>query len=324
MVRAGAGGATRAVRRQIDRGEIPPVWFWPGPETFLKEELYKRLVARLIDPALASMNTARFRVGETGVKTADALAEAAMIPMLGDRRVVLLSDVQKAGAKDLELLAAYARSPSPQTALVLWGEWGDGYPETRAESATVAALRAAGASVAVFASPGDDQKVEWIRLRFREAGKECPETAAHALLEACRSAEDRSPPLWSIAPEIEKVLLTVGTRDEVEERDLAVIGRRADEDQLLEIERMMDARDLSGALRAMDGALLFRDNTEVRVIARLAYLFAKKLRGRDRLYAPPEVRRALRRLAAADRALKSSGRDKRAVLERTVAGICRG
>ena len=158
--------------------------------------------------------------------------------------------------------------------------------------------------------------------------------------------------LGAMAPEIDKVALHVGERGTIAEEDLSVIGRKAEEGLLREITACVSRRDLPGALRALDGALLFRDNTEVRIVATLGYRVLDLLRARGmvdsgippgealqrmgvwkkvrseyeaglRRYEVATLERGVAALAGADRALKSSPKNPRLILEDTLVTLCK-
>jgi DNA polymerase-3 subunit delta len=337
------------VRETIDRGAPPPVWLWTGPEEFLKDELFARLTARLVDPGMEKLNVDRFKAGEDPVET--VLGTAVTLPMLGARRVVLVRDVEGFDRGEREALVRGVERASPETALVLTGSRGPRDP-------LYTKLVKAGAVPAVFWMPFEDQILVWIRLRFKDLGKDCSPETALALLEACGGGGGRQVALGDIAPEIEKVALAAGDRDAgagdlsaILPDDLRVIARKANETLLYEICTRIDAGDFPGAVRALDGALLFKDNTEVRVVATLALHVGRLAWVRDLLDSGmppgavqqtagvwprqwPQVERAARRLSAealhgglraladADRSLKSSAKDPRVVLERALAAVC--
>ncbi len=330
------------IRRAVDRGEIPPVWLWSGPEDFLKDELFQRLADRVAGEGMGALNVSRYRAGNDPLD--GILAACRTIPMLSPRRAVLIKDLEALGKSERETLAAYAAAPCPETALVLSGDRhpGDSFHK---------ALVAAGAVQAVFWTPFESDTRKWVQIRFRDHGKRCDSETAQELIELCGGGGGRQVPLREVAPEIEKVALTIGVRDTVTADDLTVIARKADEKLLYAITERVTARDLPGALQSLDGALLFKDNTEVRIVANLMYTLVNIARVRDFLDAGlkpgeaqkaagiwpkawPDIERAARRydrpaltrgldaLARADRILKSSPRNPRIVLEETLLTIC--
>ncbi len=330
------------VRKAIEAGRIPPVWLWAGPEEYLKDELFALLAAKVVGRDLAALNVLRYRAGEEALDV--VLAACRTLPMLSPRRAVLLRDIEKLGKADREKLAGYAAAPTEETRLVLAGEAGT-------QDSFARRLAGAGAAAAMFWIPFENETCRWIQIRFRDLGKRCDTATAHALLALCGGGFEQKVPLREVAPEIEKVALAVGDGDTVTEDDLGVIGRRADQGLLYEISGRVAARDLAGALRALDGALLFKDNTEIRIVVNLTHLFLNAGRARTlfdagmppdravrelkiwrqgwpdveraaRSFPPPDLERSIRVLAAADRTLKSSPKPSRLVLEEALVAIC--
>jgi DNA polymerase III delta subunit len=142
------------------------------------------------------------------------------------------------------------------------------------------------------------------------------------------------------------VAVGLGERTVVTEDDLAVIGRKAAEALRQDVVNRVSRKDVSGALRALDGALLFRGNTEIRLVAMLTHRMMNIATARNRREAgegrpariwPAEwkevepavnrfdqegLRRSLLALTDADRTLKSRPKNPRAVLEHTIITIC--
>ena len=338
------GGESRPldVRRAIDAGKIPPVWLWAGPEEYLKDELWSRVVAATVTAGLESMNVTRCRGGADQVDV--VLAGCRTLPMMAARRAVLYRDVEKLAKGEEETLAAYVRKPSPETVLVLASGDPTGDPRNRR-------LAEAGAAPVVFWTLFERDAVEWIRLRFRDLGKRCDADVARELLHACgASPEQEKVALAEIAPEIEKVALALGTGDEVRSEDVAGIGRRIDQALRNEVTLALSLGRVAPALRALDGLLLFKDWEEIRVLVNLTYRMVALAQVRDLLdqgmsaqdirsipgvwgksldevkdaargWTADGLRRSLDVLARADRVLKSTGKPPRIVLESALIEI---
>jgi DNA polymerase III delta subunit len=185
------------VRRAIDEGEIPPVWLWSGPENYLKDDLFRRLADKLVEPALASLNVNRYRAGQDDLEV--VLATCLTLPMISDRRVVLLDEIEALGKGDRERLEAYVERPSPETALVLWGERGprDSFHARLTQKKKPPAVAAVSA---VFWVPFENDTRRWVQIQFRDRGKTCDTAVAQALIERCGGGQGRQVPLRDIAP----------------------------------------------------------------------------------------------------------------------------
>jgi DNA polymerase-3 subunit delta len=323
------------------------VWLWGGPEAFRKEELFERLAARTVDPATAALNVLRFHGQSDSIEP--VLVACRILPMFGGRRAVLLKNVEKLDRGERDALAAYVERPAPETALVLTGE---ANPE---KDAWLGRLVEAGAVPAVFWIPSPREAAVWIRERFAHLGKRCPPDVAMALLAACTPLEGEKVPLGDIAPEIDKVISAMGDRVEVAQEDLEGTARKAHDELLYAVARGVMHRDPGAALTALDGALLFKDVNEVRVVATLTFRLIHLMKARDlhdagvserdaltqrfrwsvwggtswaeieraaRAWSGAGLRRGLSLLAETDQALKSSSRDPRTLVESTIVQLC--
>lgn len=332
----GKSGSPAEVRRAIDKDDMPPVWLWTGPEEYQKEELWLRLASKVVPEGLEAMNVARYRAKDDDVAAVVALCRT--LPMLAARRAVLLRDVEGMTKSEEDLLVDYIHQPSPEAVLVLSGSRSPG-------EAKYKRLADAGAEAIVFWIPFERDTIAWIRQRFADLGKQCDGQVAQVLMQACGAAPGREKvALSELAPEIEKIALGMGSRAKVTEEDLGSIGRRIDEEHMRELTSALALGNTAGALRALDGILLFKGYDEVRVLANITHRILALMRVRDlmdqgmrreelarasgvwpsvfdeveraaRGWTGPGLRRGLELLACADRELKSSGKSSRLVLE---------
>jgi len=325
-----------AVRKAIDAGKYPPVWLWMGEEEYLKDELFRRIADEVGKDGMGELSVSRFRGRADSLET--ILTTCQTLPMLSARRAVLVKNIEKISLKrDRETVIDYVSHPAPETILVLAGEKGPGDPFHRG-------LIAAGAEPAMFWIPFENQTRQWIQIQFKDHGKICAPPAAEALYERCGGGRGEKVSLSAIAPEIEKIALSMGDRDRVTEDDLKVVARKAHEKLRDQMISRVTQKDGVGALQALDGALLFRENHEVRLVAILAHRLVAIAAVRDWMrtggdrpavwpwdevqpaasrFSDRDVARSLDALASADRTLKSSPKNSRAVLEHTILTICK-
>ena len=335
-VTKGKSGNPGEVRRAIDRDQMPPVWLWTGPEEFQKEELWQRVVAKVVPAGLEAMNAARYRAKDDDVTAVVAVCRT--FPMLAARRAVLLMDIEAMTKQEEDVLVEYIRQPAPEAVLILSGSRSPG-------EAKYKRLAEAGAEPIVFWIPFERDTLAWIRQRFADLGKQCDARVAQLVMQACGAAPGREKvALGELAPEIEKLALAIGKKTQVTEEDLEGIGRRIDEEQLREMTSALANGNAVGVLRALDGILLFKGYDEVRVLANLTHRIVALLRvralmdqgvRRDELarlsgvwpslfeeveraargWTGGGLERSLEILAKADLDLKSSGKSSRLILE---------
>jgi DNA polymerase-3 subunit delta len=102
----------------LRKGSVAPVWYLHGAEAILKDEAIAAFVA-ILDPSLRDFNLDLLSAQQLDP---DQLANAcASLPMMADRRVVILRDVEawKRKSKAKQAAVAYLEKPAPETVLVM-------------------------------------------------------------------------------------------------------------------------------------------------------------------------------------------------------------
>ena len=127
-----------AVRTQIAQGRLDPVYVIVGDDDLEMSRLAAD-ISMVVDEALRAFNSERLYAGERGVTPLTIVESARMLPMMADRRVVVVLRAErflkpkrrgKAPVEpesqdsaeppgDLDVLEAYLKDPVPQTTLVL-------------------------------------------------------------------------------------------------------------------------------------------------------------------------------------------------------------
>ncbi len=105
--------------RSLNKGSLAPVYYFHGPEDVLKDEALHAILDRALDPSLRDFNFDQRSAGQLDAETVHALCNT--LPMLAERRVVVLRDIEawkrKAAARS-EFLR-YLEHPSPDTVVIL-------------------------------------------------------------------------------------------------------------------------------------------------------------------------------------------------------------
>jgi DNA polymerase-3 subunit delta len=100
-----------------DKVPLPPVVAFGGAERVFVDDALTSLRARVLSGGLADFNhdrgTARERRG------VDIVAMCKTLPVMAPRRLVEIKDADSLHDADVEVLAAYLESPSPETVLLL-------------------------------------------------------------------------------------------------------------------------------------------------------------------------------------------------------------
>ncbi len=110
-----------SVRQAIQHGSLTPVYYLPGEEDILKDELVKAIVDVAVDPASRDFNVDIRGAGDLNGESLHTLLETP--PMLAERRVVVVRGIEqwRKNAKIWSVLSSYLGHPSPTTLLILIG-----------------------------------------------------------------------------------------------------------------------------------------------------------------------------------------------------------
>jgi len=153
----------------IEKGELAPVYLLAGEEGFLIEKAYERLLDRALVGAPRDFNLDVFYAKDA--KADDVASQADTLPMMADRRVVVLKEADK--LKDPAPLIKYIGSPSPGTVLILLAL----DPDKAKEAILAKALPEVGIHVH-FYPLFDNQVPQWIRSQARGHGYSLDNDAA--------------------------------------------------------------------------------------------------------------------------------------------------
>ena len=162
-------GALRAARK----GDVPPVWYLVGREDLLKDELIRTVIAQVLDPSMRDFNLDQRTATSLDPESLTTLLDT--LPMMAERRVVILRDVEgwQKRSRGRAALLHYLQRPSPGTVLILVQGAAD--PDADAEIAQ--------ASVVVPCAPLEPARaLRWLEHRAARDGLAIPADAAEHLL----------------------------------------------------------------------------------------------------------------------------------------------
>ena len=154
----------RAFFDQMDRGEPGPVYLLHGEEEYAKDRAAERLIG-LTDPAMREFNLSRL----TAPSVQEILAAAEQLPLMDERRIVLVRDCPLLGdgaaEGDPKLLTEYLKNPNPTTVLAFLRR---GKCDSR--KALYKAIRNAGGEV-LFDRMPEQEAAKWtVSLAMRKGG----------------------------------------------------------------------------------------------------------------------------------------------------------
>ncbi|HEX9166485.1 MAG TPA: DNA polymerase III subunit delta [Gemmatimonadales bacterium] len=159
----------------LSQGAVASAYYFFGPVDVLKDEAVAGLLDRVLDPSLRDFNYDQRSATQLQAEDVESLTTT--LPMMADRRVVVIRDVEswarKARAKSAVL--RYLDRPIPETVLILIQGGAD--PEADAELVARA--------TAIDFQPLTDAKAEkWVARRADQLGVVLEPAATRLLLNA--------------------------------------------------------------------------------------------------------------------------------------------
>ena len=168
-----------ATLRALKKGDVAPVYYLVGAEDLLKADLVREITDRVLDPSLRDFNFDQRTATSLDPEELSTLLNT--LPMMADRRVVMLRDVEgwQKKARGTGRAAALPRpKPAAETVLVLVQGGADPDPET--EFAKLAT------TVRCAALP-PERVLRWLSHRSEQLGITLEPDAAEHLLHAVGS-----------------------------------------------------------------------------------------------------------------------------------------
>ena len=105
--------------KALESGKFAPAYYFLGAENVLKEEATTALLDRALDPGLRDFNL-DIRSAQQ-LEPEDVLSLCTTLPMMAERRVVVVRDVEawKRKTRGKKAVLGYLEQPIPETVLVL-------------------------------------------------------------------------------------------------------------------------------------------------------------------------------------------------------------
>jgi DNA polymerase III subunit delta len=108
-----------ALLRSLKKGDLAPVYYFYGAEDVLKDEAVRAILELVLDPGMREFNFDQRTAGQLDPEEVYSLCNT--LPMLADRRVVLLREVEawKRKTRGRTEFLRYLEHPSPATLVIL-------------------------------------------------------------------------------------------------------------------------------------------------------------------------------------------------------------
>ena len=224
-----ASAGEKALHAALKTRVFDPVYYFFGEDDFLKEQATRDLVDTAVEASTRDFNLEIRRAGDLDAESLDALLSTP--PMLAERRVVVLRDVDKLKKGARTLLDRYLARPAHDTVLVLVAPSG-----AKADKAL-----SANARVVEYAPLTGDRLPRWVSYHAQHAlGRAITPEAVTLLVEAVGGD------LAQLAVELEKLASYAATTiDEHAVGDIVGVRRGESLGDLLDA---VAAKDVDTAL----------------------------------------------------------------------------
>ena len=325
-----------AVRKQIAQRKPDPIYLIIGDDEAEMSRLAAD-IAGLVEDELRAFNVERLYANEKGVTPAAIVESARVLPMMSDRRVVVVLRAERIlkpkrrgkgadpgehgehdeGPADTDALDAYAKAPLPETTLVLIASDVD---RTRRIYKT---LQKSATIVECWGLKGSRDA----RVDLRQAARMAEQLVKQAVADAGQQidvaavrliAERAGTDIARLRGDVERLLLFAAGRPRITLDDVQ---------QVVSAETAQDDWAVTSAIQRGDAAEALRQvalsmdagGVPYMILGQLGWFVREKLTMTE----PRRVPAAVDALFRTDLELKSSGGEPRILLERLVVELCR-
>jgi DNA polymerase-3 subunit delta len=327
------GATPSAVRKQIAQRKLDPIYLIVGDDDAEMTRLAADISA-VVEDELRAFNVERVYASEKGVTPVSIVEAARVLPMMSDRRVVIvlraeriLKPKRRGGEEELlpgaeeppantDILDAYVKTPVPETTLVFVATDVDRtrrlYKTLLKQATIVECWGLKGARDGGDLRQAARQAEMLVRQAVAQTGQAIDPGAVRLI--AARAGTD----IARLRGDIDRLLLytTGNSRISLDDVHQVVSGETAQDDWAVTtaIQRGDSAEALKQIALSMDSG-----GVPYKILGQLGWFVREKLSGTD----PRRVPAAVEALFRTDLDLKSSGGDPRVLLERLVVELCR-
>jgi len=246
-----AANAHKDLRRAIDERSFARAYYFYGDDEYRKDEKTRELVDSAVDPATRDFNLDVRRGGSIDAESVASLL--ATPPMMAERRVVVIREVNASKKDARAALDRYLENPSPDILLLLIAPAG-----TKEDVALMAR-----AAAVEFAPLRGDQVPKWVVHQATTAHRATITSGAVDLLISAVGND-----LPQLAQELDKLASYANGAPIDEDAVGAVVGVRRGETLGDLLDRVL-AHDAPGALAMVDHVLAQPKTTAVSIVMAL-------------------------------------------------------
>lgn len=322
------------LRANLERHRFEPVYLFLGPDEYRRGEAVDLIKSRALEPGASAFNFDEVSAGNRSV--ADALAAARTLPMMAERRLLVIDGLEAADDEGKESVREYTSRPEPRTIVVLVAAELD-------RRTTLYRQLSQSACVVEFPFLKGPALERWAGDYVRRRGIKVSPNTVRQIVDLVGGD------LRMLTAEIDKVILSLGQRDVLSDEAVAEMIRSSREQSIFDLTEAIGAKNTVAALRILS-RILETDDLAIYVLTMLARHFRQLVIAQEGLAGgmrPAEAaRRAgvhpafaeafgrqarnvekqaavriFRRLAALDYRMKSSSVEKRMLLEHIICSL---
>jgi DNA polymerase-3 subunit delta len=325
----------QALRKQVKQGTLDPVYLIVGDDDAEMAALAAAL-SSVVEDELRAFNLERLYAGEKTASPAAIVQSARTLPMMGDRRVVVVLRAERVlkpkrrgksveevegqndeePPADTDALEAYVRAPEPRTTLVLVAAEVDRtrrlYKTLVKQATILECYGLAGQGGRPDLGQAAAMAEGYVKRAVGEAGQQIDPAALRLI--ARRAGTD----IATLRGDLDRLLLYAVGKPRIELKDVqeVVSGETAQDDWA--VTNAIQRGNTAEALRQL-GLALESGGVSFQILGQLGWFVREKLPATD----PRRVPSAIEALFRTDLDLKSSAGDPRVLLERLVIELCR-
>ncbi len=241
----------RQLASHLENGKINSLYFLHGEETYMIDEALTNLKGKVLGDGLADFNMQTFYAGDCRVEDIRDAAET--LPMMAQRRLVIVKEAQDFSAAEFESLASLVEKPIESTSIVFVASKIDMRKK-------FFKLFESQGDIVKFQKPFENQINPWIHYIAKKHGKILSPEAVEVVKEWVGSN------LIDINNELCKVSQFIGENEQIEVEDIRAVVSRIRIDTVFELVNEMGQGDCGASFTHLAN-LLDNGQNEIGVLA---------------------------------------------------------
>ncbi|HVK61002.1 MAG TPA: DNA polymerase III subunit delta [Bdellovibrionales bacterium] len=251
------GWTPQSLTEAVNRGEIYPLYFLYGDETYLIDDALANLESVILGDGLRDFNLNSFYGSEADPAQVRDAVET--LPMMAQVRVVIIKEAHELGEKDWEALSPLLDNPVPTTALICVGQKID------KRKKYIKRFIDAGC-VVEFKRPYDNQIPDWVKSIAKKHGLQLSGGAVELMQQLVGSnLSDIDAEMKKIAQYL-SISPKASDKQKVSEDDVMKVVSHVKLDSVFELTDAIGTRDRARALTCLAN-LLDNGQNEVGILA---------------------------------------------------------